>query len=42
MEKEIELQCRELSILNELERGMNGKEKMCRKLKRKYKSNKKI
>ena len=34
---EIEYLQEELSILSELERGTNGKGKMCKKLKRKYK-----
>ena len=37
MEKEIEHLQGKLSILSELERGINVKGKMCRKLKRKYK-----
>ena len=39
MEKEIELLRGELSILSELEMGINVKGKICRKLKRKYKLN---
>ena len=39
MEKEIENLRGELSILSELEKVINGKGKMCRKLKRKYKLN---
>ena len=40
MEKKIEHLRRELSILSELERGINVKGKMCRKLKKKHKLNK--
>ena len=40
MEKEIEHLRGELSIVSELQRGINVKGKMCRKLKRKYKLNK--
>ena len=39
LEKEIEHLRGELSILSELERGINVKGKMCRELKKKYKFN---
>ena len=40
MEKKIEHLRGKLSILSELERSINVKGEMCRKLKRKYKSDK--